>query len=102
MSVGQNHAGMVNLIISASGRPQGIQYPIGPLIYLDHWAVMNLADKWLERFAAAFRRAGVTLAISFVNVGQLLKVATDRFERVCKLYREVHHDYVFARANPLP
>src|ERR1700693_5630757 len=85
-----------------SGRPQGLQYPIGPLIYLDHWAVMNLADRRLDRFVAAFRRVRATLAISFVNVGQLLKVTADRFERVCKLYGEVHHDYVFSRANPLP
>ena len=85
-----------------SGSPKGLQYPIGPLIYLYHWAVMNLAENWLDRFAAAFRRAGATLALSFVNIGQLLKVTADRFEMVCRLYREVHHDYVFTQANPLP
>ena len=92
---------MVKLFLSDSGRPKGIQYPVGPLIYLDHFAVMNLADHWLDRFSTAFRRAEATLALSFINVGQLLKIRSERFERLCRLYRDVHHDYVFIRLTPL-
>ena len=60
-----------------------------PMAYLDHWALMEVAEGYAPQFRAALKRRRGTLALSWVNFLELSAVSERTAEPVKALLRDV-------------
>jgi hypothetical protein len=58
---------VIALLTLPFGKPAIFQQVTSPFVYLDHFAVMEIARRHRKRFAGALKRAGGTWGLSWVN-----------------------------------
>jgi hypothetical protein len=59
---------MISLLSLPSGKPAILQRVTSPYVYLDHFAVMEIARRYPTRFANALKRTGGTWGLSWLNL----------------------------------
>ena len=94
---------MLVLEWSAGGQPTARQFIERPLVYLDHWAWMDLADDGDRRraFIRALKQRGGTLAFSLVNWVECADVSDiDRLGRMEGLMAECMPRLFFTEFDP--
>jgi hypothetical protein len=85
--------------MSPGGEIQLHHYPEGAVVYLDHHALMNAAERHADELVNALAIMKSTLALSWVNFVQLSKVSDLTLEPVARLLGRIQPRLVFLDTN---
>lgn len=70
-------------------------YATRPIVYLDHWALMDIADQFADRFVSALLAREGTLALSWVNFVEISATSGVTSDNLTALLRRVFPHVIF-------
>lgn len=94
---------MINLTVNSEGQIVASQQTESPSVYLDHWAMMDIAqdEKLAERFVKTIHRRKGTLELSYLNLLEFSEVTdTHQINSAESFLEKVYPRFGFIEVNP--
>jgi hypothetical protein len=94
---------VITLSINANGDLEAGQQDMPPTVYLDHWALRTFSEdqEWASRLTTALSSREGTLALSWANLAEFVRVTDHRQARLAETLIEANLPHIFLlEANP--